>query len=126
MRMMLFLNVDMNHCVDLLGPAQACCESTKMSNQSFAVPASSRPSKNFNIASSVSAKGLLHVWLTNQVAGPTFCAVALLAHSSSATLQRCRDVRGRKYIFSNCEVVMRPSDGPNSSCSNRKYSSEMP
>jgi hypothetical protein len=47
--------------------------------------------------------------------------VAACAASSSATLLRRRDVEGRRYIFSNCDVVRRPSDAPNCSCIHHKY-----
>ena len=71
MRAMLLLNVPIHHDDGLLGPAIACCPSTSTSNHTFAVAASSRPSKNSSTAASVSANALPHVWLMNQEAGPT-------------------------------------------------------
>jgi hypothetical protein len=126
MRAMLFLNVVMYHCGGLLAPASACCESVNTSNHSKASAASARPSKKSKIACSVSTKGLFHVWLMNHVAGPTCCAVVACAASSCVTLQRRRDVRGRRNIFSNCDVVSRPKEAPNSACIHRRYSSETP
>ena len=124
---MLLLNVLMYHCGVLLGPSAACCESTKTSNQSMASAASARPSKKIKIASSVCENGLLHTWLMNHVAGPTYLAVAASAASASITLQRSRDDLGRKYIFSNCDVVTWLCHAsPNSVFSHLKYSNDMP
>ena len=118
---MLLLKEDMYHEGGLQGlAALTCCESTKTSIHSIASAASLRPSKKIKIASSVLAKDVLHVWLMNHVAAPTRCAVAACDDSSSMTLQRRRAVRGRRYIFSNCDVVRRWSEGPNSTLSQRK------
>jgi len=72
MRAMLLLNVVMYHCGVLHAPSLACCESTKTSNQSLAYSrALPAPRKTQTLQSSVSGNALLHVWLTNHVAGPT-------------------------------------------------------
>jgi len=94
MRWMLLLNVDMYQLDGLLGPAIACCPSTITSNQTLALAASLRPSKNSEMASSVSTNGLPHVWLMNHVASPTCCLVSPCIMSSLATLPRLRAVRG--------------------------------
>ena len=94
MRAMLLLNVVMYQLDGLLGPAIACCPSTKMSNHTFALAASTRPSKNSKMASNVSTNVLLHVWLINHVASPTHSLVSACSMSSLAALPRLSDVRG--------------------------------
>ena len=98
MRAMLSLNVFIQNDDGLLGPAVACCEVTRTSNQSTALQVSGRPSKNNRIASSVSTNALLHVWLTNHEAGATCCAVSTRAISRSLKLQRFSHVKGLTYI----------------------------
>ena len=126
MRPMQLLNVVMYQLDGLLGPAIACCPSTSTSNHTFAVAASSRPSKNSSTASSVSHKALPHVWLTNHVASPTKARVSACSRSSLATLQRLRDVRGLMNNWHACSTVKRPIHAPSVVFSQRRYAMETP
>ena len=98
MRAMLLWNVPIHHDGGLLGPALKCCDVTITSSHTLALAASSRPSKNSSTASSVSANALLHVWLMNHVASPTWCRVFSCDKSSCAMLLRLRQLLGRMYI----------------------------
>ncbi len=88
------------------------CGVTRTSIHSLALPASSRPWKNSNTASSVSANALDHVWLMNQFASPTQSFKPDCASSSPVTLPRFREVLGRTNIWQNWEHVRRAPDVP--------------
>ncbi len=84
-------------------PVHPCCDVTITSIQTLALAASSRPSKNSSTASSVSANALLHVWLMNQVASPTCCAVSprSISHAAAAAPRERAHVHLTKMMRSS-------------------------